>query len=344
MKAYLRQHSSLIKLSATLVLCLVLTTSFVYSAMKKDITISDIDGQKKISTFKTNVADVLQEQNIQLAPFDRIDAAMDAKLKDGTVLCIARANKVEVKTNEFSKFFFTNARDIKSALEEAEVYIGELDIVEPSLDTAIASDTTISIVRVTEEVVDDTVELSFIEQVVRSDKMDKGESRLVQKGQKGLKQVSTKVRYEDGKEVDRQVIGEKILKQAVNKITEEGARTTLVTSRGQSFTFVKSLVMSATAYDLSYESCKKNEGDPYYGITASGIKAKPGIVAVDPKVIPLGTWLYVEGYGEALAADTGGAIKGNKIDLFYESSKDVKNFGRKKLKVYVLDKPKYKFK
>jgi 3D (Asp-Asp-Asp) domain-containing protein len=101
--------------------------------------------------------------------------------------------------------------------------------------------------------------------------------------------------------------------------------------------------MSATAYDSSFESCGKHEGDPYYGITASGMKVKPGIVAVDPRVIPLGTWLYVEGYGEALAADTGGAIKGNKIDLFYESPKTVKNFGRRKVKVYVLDKPRYKF-
>ena len=101
--------------------------------------------------------------------------------------------------------------------------------------------------------------------------------------------------------------------------------------------------MSSTAYDISFESCGKNPGDKYYGITASGIPVRPGIVAVDPRVIPLGTWLYVEGYGIALAADKGGAIKGNRIDLFYESTKVVDRYGRKTVKVYVLDRPKYNF-
>ncbi|MFZ5353829.1 MAG: 3D domain-containing protein [Bacillota bacterium] len=343
MKTYLRQHSSMIKLAVIAVVCLVLTTSFVYSAMKKDITISDIDGQKNISTFKSTVGEVLKENNIQLAPFDKVNEKMDAKLKDGTQINISRANMIIIKTNELSKFLFTTAKDVKAALMEAEMYIGELDRVEPSLETAIAGDTTIKVVRVSEEIFDETVEIPFVEQIVRNDKLDKGQSKLVQKGQKGQKQISTKITYEDGKEVDRQVIGEKILKQAVNRITEEGTRTTLVTSRGQTYTFVKSMVMSATAYDATFESCGKHEDDPYYGITASGLRVRPGIVAVDPKVIPLGTWLYVEGYGEALAADTGGAIKGNKIDLYFESPDDVRKFGRKKLKVYILDKPRYKF-
>ena len=77
--------------------------------------------------------------------------------------------------------------------------------------------------------------------------------------------------------------------------------------------------MKASAYDLSYESCGKNPGDRGYGITASGMQARYGVIAVDPSVIPLGTKLYIECpnggwvYGEAIAGDTGGAIKGNII-------------------------------
>ncbi len=72
--------------------------------------------------------------------------------------------------------------------------------------------------------------------------------------------------------------------------------------------------MTATAYDLSYESCGKRPGDKYYGITASGTKARVGAVAVDPRVIPLGTKLYVESldgtkdYGFCTAEDTGGGL------------------------------------
>jgi uncharacterized protein YabE (DUF348 family) len=343
MEAYLRQHSSLIKLFAMVLVCLVVTTSFVYSAAKKDIIISDIDGIKNISTYKDTVEEVLRENNIQLAQFDKIDKELNKELEDGLQICITRARKITVQTSDLGRFFYTTAADLKTALEEAEVYVGQLDRVEPSVDTAIASDLTVTIKRVEEQVVEETVDVEFENKVVKSDELDVGTVRVVQKGQQGQKQLSVKITYEDGKEVDRQVIGEKILKQAINGLREEGTKTTLVTSRGKTYNFVKSITMSATAYDSSFESCGKHEGDPYYGITASGMKVKPGIVAVDPRVIPLGTWLYVEGYGEALAADTGGAIKGNKIDLFYESPKTVKNFGRRKVKVYVLDKPRYKF-
>jgi len=72
------------------------------------------------------------------------------------------------------------------------------------------------------------------------------------------------------------------------------------------------------------------------GITAIGLRAKKGIVAVDPKIIPLGTRLYIPGYGEALAADTGGWIKGSRIDLVFESLEDCYRYGRRKIKVYLV--------
>ena len=73
------------------------------------------------------------------------------------------------------------------------------------------------------------------------------------------------------------------------------------------------------------------------------MKVRYGVVAVDPRVIPLGSRLYIEAengtwiYGTAVAADTGGAIKGNKIDLYVESYSDAINFGRRKAKVYILE-------
>ena len=73
------------------------------------------------------------------------------------------------------------------------------------------------------------------------------------------------------------------------------------------------------------------------GITASGIPARRGVVAVDPDVIPLGSRLYIPGYGEAIAADTGGAIVGHKIDLCMESYDEAIQFGRRSVEVYVLE-------
>ena len=96
---------------------------------------------------------------------------------------------------------------------------------------------------------------------------------------------------------------------------------------------VKIISMEATAYTDDIASQGK-----WVGQTATGMKPQVGVVAVDPKVIPLGTKLYVEGYGEAIAGDTGGAIKGNRIDLFMATRGQAMKYGRRKnVKVRILD-------
>jgi len=110
--------------------------------------------------------------------------------------------------------------------------------------------------------------------------------------------------------------------------------------------------MTATAYDLSYASCKKKRSHPEYGITYSGIRAKEfHTVAVDPKVIPLGSILYIEfpekynfRNGLYVAEDVGSAIKGNKIDVFFGEDeegeakihKECYTFGRQPVTVYII--------
>ena len=97
--------------------------------------------------------------------------------------------------------------------------------------------------------------------------------------------------------------------------------------------YVKKLTMEATAYEPGPHS-----NGPYAsGYTACGYKAGYGVVAVDPDVIPLNTRLYIEGYGYAIAGDTGGAIKGNIIDLGFETVEECYEFGRRDVVVYILD-------
>ena len=101
-------------------------------------------------------------------------------------------------------------------------------------------------------------------------------------------------------------------------------------SSDRSFDYSKVLVMNATSYT---NDPSENGG---YGTTRLGTPLRYGVVAVDPKVIPLGTKLYIEGYGYAVAEDTGGAIKGNRIDLCFTSRAQADNFGRRNVKVYIL--------
>ena len=344
MKISIKSDKSLryMKLAAVIMVCLVLTTSLVYGWMKKDIVISDAGKEIAISTFKNTVKDVLNEKAINIGPFDKMSISMTEKLEDGLSISIQRAKKVNIKTKDSSIFIYTNTDTVENALKEAEILIGSKDRVEPTMSSMLQDEMQVNVIRVEEKLTSQNVPMEFTNEVKKIESLAKGLVNVVKKGQSGEKEVTIKTVYEDGKEVSKQIVSEKVIKEPVNGLIEEGVKTTLITSRGQ-VNFTRAIKMSATAYDATFESCGKHPDDPQYGITYSGLKVRPGIVAVDPRVIPLGTWLYVEGYGEALAADIGGAIKGNKIDLYYESPSDVKKFGRRPVKVYVLDKPKYKF-
>ena len=129
-------------------------------------------------------------------------------------------------------------------------------------------------------------------------------------------------------EVDKQLLEEEVdrlhLKYEDCKRSKKSIEATRSSSRGRLLgTF------EATAYTDDVESQGK-----WVGQTASGMKPQVGVIAVDPKVIPLGTKLYVEGYGNAIAGDTGGMIKGKRLDLFMNTNEECYAWGRKKVKVW----------
>ena len=123
-----------------------------------------------------------------------------------------------------------------------------------------------------------------------------------------------------------------------NKI-EDGV---LETADGELIEYSEVMQLEATAYCPCYSCCGKYPGNKWYNITATGTKGRVGVIAVDPRVIPLGTKVYIEGlngaknYGYAVAEDTGGAIKGQIIDLYLNTHKETINWGRQQVKVYIL--------
>jgi 3D (Asp-Asp-Asp) domain-containing protein len=122
--------------------------------------------------------------------------------------------------------------------------------------------------------------------------------------------------------------------QAYNNMPVDGTagKATLAVlqrSTGEPSRYSRSLVMTATAYTAQDDGC----GD----ITYRGHALRHGLVAVDPRVIPLGSRLYIRGYGYAIADDIGGAIKGNRIDLGYENRSDALQFGVQKVTVYIMN-------
>ncbi|PMC40616.1 hypothetical protein CJ195_02560 [Bacillus sp. UMB0899] len=164
--------------------------------------------------------------------------------------------------------------------------------------------------------------------------------------------------YEDYKNVEEQSKGEhngdifRVLGLTFKSMNSEPAVQTKISSSveavKQDITLEEAIDWSkypvkkvvATGYTAGVESTGKNPNHPSYGITYSGVKVKRDLystVAADLDIFPLGTILFIPGYGYGVVADKGGAIKGNRLDLYYETVKDVyNNWGKKQLDVYVV--------
>lgn len=170
--------------------------------------------------------------------------------------------------------------------------------------------------------------------------MAAGDTKVVREGKTGEKSVTYKVKYENGVEVSRESVSESVIKAPVDKIVEYGDTTAPenTSSEKAAFSYKYYIDCKATAYDLSAE-----ENGGYAGQTATGVPLDKGVIAVDPRVIPLGTRVYIEAidgswsYGYAVAADTGGAIKGKRVDLCYRTRSECIQFGVRPCRVYVLD-------
>lgn len=225
---------------------------------------------------------------------------------------------------------------VAEAIELSGVTVHENDIVVPALGESVAPGMEIKVTRVA--MVHDIQNIAIpAETEYRINKSLKpGEEVLVSEGSDGEMVIDNVITYHDGNAVSY-VSNETVIKPAVNTVVECGvwnvrrddqnAAPAVGTVNG--YAYSKVISAKATAY------CDD-------GKTASGIQSKEGVVAVDPRVIPLGTRLYIEAtdgswsYGVCLAGDTGGLIKGNRVDLFYDEYDTCIQFGRRNCNIYIL--------
>jgi 3D (Asp-Asp-Asp) domain-containing protein len=189
----------------------------------------------------------------------------------------------------------------------------------------------IKVVRVSVEIeaVNQPIPYDTIKTFTKS--LKPGQVKTTRNGMNGEKEVRHSVRYEDGKAVKRTPVGSRTVTRPVNKVVSIGSRGRYV-SRGE-YQTRRVLTMHASAYEPGPRSC----GPSANGTTSCGLRAGYGVVAVDPRVIPLGSRLYVEGYGLAIAGDTGRAIKGNRIDLGFNTYREAMRFGRRSVIVHILE-------
>ena len=322
--------AALVVCSAFLILCIGA------NALRKDIEVSTNGTVQSYKTYKATVGEFLTEKNIGLEPEDVLSPGDDTKLKDDMTIVIKRAVPVILVDGSVRKEVKTAEDTVGDLLSAKGIVLRDKDRITPGLNDKLKAHSKIKITRVDEKTLTAPKQLPYDVTKRNNGNMKKGKTKVVRQGEKGQAEVIYKVTYEDGKPKSKVAMTERVIKQPLSKIVEVGSLVAVNTSRGDNVRYTKQLNMVATAYDASYKSTGKKPGDRGYGITCTGARVRDGIAAVDPKVIPLGTKLYIEGYGYALAADTGGAIRGNRIDIFCSDFNKVNRFGMKKVKVYLL--------
>ncbi|MGB9792648.1 MAG: 3D domain-containing protein, partial [Thermacetogeniaceae bacterium] len=232
------------------------------------------------------------------------------------VLVIADGERMSVLTQPVT---------VAEVLRRAGVRLGSRDLVTPSLQDVVRENTEIRVTRVLERVERERFEIPVPVERVADSSLERGRMRLVRPGKPGEGERLVKVTYVDGKPSLRQVLQERVISPPVSRLIAFGTLDTVYRG-GAVLRFRSALEMVATAY--SARTGKR---------TATGALVRYGVAAVDPRVIPLGTRLYVEGYGYATALDVGSSIKGNRIDLFFPSESECDRWGRRVVRVYILE-------
>lgn len=319
----IRKHKKILVVTNLLV-CLMVLTGFIWGHKEVEIA---VDGQSlNVSTFSSEPVAVLQSAGITLNEKDNF-ALSTERIEDKTKITVYRAVPVNIVYKGQEKELLTSSQTVADLVAELEMDKG-LVHTEPGLNEKITANVKINIQEVHEKIVDRTVVQPY-EVINQPDPgMEKGSQKVVQAGENGTRIVTVKEIYRDNVKQGEEKLAEKITEQAKPQIVKVGTRDVVETSRGVA-RFRDSRYMEATAY-------LPTDGGGA-GITATGIRAERGVAAVDPDVIPLGTRLYIPGYGMAIAADTGGAIIGEKIDLCMEGYSEAIHFGRRTVKVYILD-------
>jgi 3D (Asp-Asp-Asp) domain-containing protein len=237
-------------------------------------------------------------------------------------------HRVTLTADGETRDLLTASVTVGELLKEHHVVLGKSDRCSVKPNVAVTDAQEITIIRVRSEVVTDTNPIPFPRRKSYSTSLPVGETVVKREGVPGSHAITYRDYYRDEIRTTRVKLAAKTVapRPQVEVIGTRGmtlASRHLVGGR-------RMLSMVATGYG-------PNGNGKWGARTASGRLPGYGVVAIDPRIIPMGTRLYVEGYGPCIAGDTGGAIKGHRIDLGFNSNHEARNVGRRRVRVVILN-------
>ena len=287
---------------------------------------------------------------------------MNAEGKDRTSQVLEK-KRVEVMADNHNITVDTHADTVSEVLQQLDISIGEMDIVEPHSETKLSGNVQIRVTRITEDETEVINEIPYVTVTYHDSSLSVGTEQVYQEGIPGREKIKRSVRVENGFSKTEKIISQQVILPYTPKVVAIGTaipapvlseidqypsgetqagkppasnntlpqepKLVTIEARPVNYKFTLDNV-ELTAYTAGFESTGKNPGEPDYGLTASGTTVSEGrTIAVDPTVIPMGWWVYIEGVGYRKAEDTGGVIQGNIIDVYIEDLNKATKFGRK---------------
>lgn len=256
---------------------------------------------------------------------DAIDVDLHDNISNNMEIRITKAVDIPVTVDGETEVITILPTTVEEILKKLNVEVGENDIVEPALDKTLGKGDSLQVKRVIIEQIVEEEDTTFATKHVPDPNMVIGKTQVVQEGAVGRAQNTYTVVFVDGVETSKTLDETVVLTEKKDKIIAYGMNMKTGTPAGLKYK-TKISGVRAVSYHFS--------GNPR---GAFGLPCTYGTCAVDKKVIPLGSLIYVENYGYAIANDVGSGIKGNTIDLYMEDMRQCYKWGARKVNVYVID-------
>lgn len=289
------------------------------------VTLLRFDGtEKTVTTVLKEPREIFEEAGVRVGQSDRIVEETGAQ---GTVLTLKRAVPIVVVRGDSEQKFFTNKDTVGEALRELNIRYNKKRVY-PEPGTKITPNVEIHIINRGDSFSAEEAASEIPVKYIDDENLPFGQQKVEQPGEAGKVKVIKKSVVSTGKAPQEVEIAREVLADPKYSIIRRGIGMSVQTPEGRK-KYSRIITAEASAYTVHCGSGT--------GLTSIGLVPARGIVAVDPRVIPYYTKMYIPGYGFAIAGDTGGAIRGNRVDLFMDSYEEAIGWGRRDVEIYILE-------
>ncbi len=311
--------------------------------------------------------DVIREAGLQLGESDTYTTLNNDGISE---IHITRVQLITVREDDQSYVVGSYGGTVADVLASLDITLEAGDKISCSLDDPTYDGMTVEIFSVEQEILEYEAAVPFETQVYEDASLEPGQEVVLAEGVDGLKRYKAQVVYNDGVEVQRHILSQTVLVEPQDAVVLRGVDRSVM---DQTFEHVDDYIVPTGLYKyiapaavdaedteeklvpgttLSYHTAVQFKATAYTcnswnylgnRKTFTGTDARVGAIAVDPRVIPLGTRMYIASadgeyiYGYCVAEDTGGLIKGNLVDLYYDTHDECMEFGRRDIIIYFLD-------